>query len=181
MNMDGQLRFRWSFAVVAAVGLVSFQACKTEGAGSDKPAATSTAVGEAPPSKPSEPSPVNTGFGLPLAANKCPSAAPGSTTTWKEIPDGVEVTVTAPGGLPINDIRQRGTQIVAAAKEPGAGGSAADGLAKCPIVVKDTIVTEVDVPGGATFTIKPSKPTALADLKKETKSRADGYKPELAK
>jgi hypothetical protein len=119
---------------------------------------------------------------VPLSPNKCPSAVPGSTTTVKELPDGVEVTVIAPGGPPINDIRQRGVQILAAAKDPATGGgSLADGLAKCPVVVKDTILTETDVPGGAAFTVRPAKATALADLKKDTKARASSYVAEAPK
>lgn len=155
-------------------------ACAKDNAGStggtaDKPAPNAATPHAAPESAtPSTGS--ATPFGVPLAANKCPSAVPGSTTTMKELPDGVEITVVAPGGAPINDIRQRGTQIIAVNKDQAtAGGSAADGLAKCPVVAKDTIITETDVPGGATFVVKPVKATALADLKKETKSRASSY------
>lgn len=161
--------------------LVVVEACAKDSGGSggtgsaDKPpsGATANAARDSvtPPAAPTA-----SGFGVPLSANKCPSAVPGSTTTVKELPDGVEITVVAPGGPPINDIRQRGVQIIAAGKDTATGaGSAADGLAKCPVVVKDTIIAETDVPGGAAFVVKPVKATALADLKKETKARASSY------
>jgi len=180
--MDGNVRFRLGFALLAgALAMVAFQACKADGGSTSEPGTTGAATGATPskPADPATPNPVNTGFGVPLAANKCPSAAPGSTTSVKELPDGVEVTVTAPGGTPINDIRSRGVQIVEASKAPAIGAS--DGLAKCPIVVKDTVITETDIPGGAAFTIKPTKPTGLDALKKEAKARAADYKPEVAK
>lgn len=158
-------------------------ACSKDNTGStggtaDKPAPNAAA----PNATPETATPPSTGsatpFGVPLSANKCPSAVAGSTTTMKELPDGVEITVVAPGGAPINDIRQRGSQIIAVNKDQAtAGGSAADGLAKCPVIAKDTIITETDVPGGATFTIKPAKATGLVDLKKDTKSRASSYAP----
>ena len=182
-RMDAQSRVAWIFAVLTgAFVLASVDACTKDsspngGGGSTEAPASSTA-----PAAPSAaPEAVNraatiNNFGVPISANKCPSAVPGSTTTVKELPDGVEVTVTAPGGPPINDIRQRGVQIVAAAKDPAiGGGSAADGLAKCPVVVKDAVVTETDVPGGAAFTLKPTKAGGLADLKKEAKSRVASY------
>lgn len=171
MNKQGSKTMKiWLF--LAATALVALSACKSDepathtGQSSDTPLTASSGKQAAAP----------TGFGVPISANKCPCAAPGSTTSVREIGDGVEVTVTASDGSPINDIRQRGVQIVAAAKDPATGGgSAADGLANCPVIVKDTIIKETDVPGGATFTVKPAKATQLVDLKKETKLRAERY------
>lgn len=181
--MNARARFGCFLALVAS-GAIYVMACAkdsgtTDGNSGSTSASTATATTESV--APSQAG-ATTGFGVPLSANKCPSAVAGSTTTVKELPDGIEITVTAPGGPPINDIRQRGVQIVAAAVDPSTGaGSAADGLAKCPIVVKDATVTETDVPGGATFTVKPSKSANLAALSKEVKARASGYVPETAK
>ena len=113
-------------------------------------------------------------FGVPLSTNKCPSAALGAKTTVQETADGVEITVIAPDGPPINDIRQRGAQLIAAMKDPSSG-TAADGLASCPIIVKDTLVTETDVPGGARFNVKPVQALQLDGLKRDVKLRASSY------
>ena len=185
--MISRARFGWLVAILlgGALTLVLVEACTKDGGGGAGSGGETAAV---PPLAMPNPTPnpgpeavhappaSASGFGVPISLNKCPSAVPGSTTTVKELPDGVEVTVIAAGGPPINDIRQRGVQIVAAAKDPATGGgSTADGLSKCPVVVKDAIVTETDVPGGAAFTVKPVKAPALAELKKETKARATSY------
>jgi hypothetical protein len=188
-TMDAPVRFRWFSAVLmGAFAIGAFEACTKDSGGAGSSGESPPSTAPATPTKSPEGVTASSGagaaadFGVPISANKCPSAVPGSTTTVKELADGVEVTVIAPGGSPINDIRQRGVQIVAAAKDPAtAGGSATDGLAKCPVVVKDATVTETDVPGGAAFTIKPVKTTGLADLKKEAKSRASSYLPEAVK
>ena len=180
--MDSRARFGWLLAVAmgGALVLVTVGACTKDGGGSgstgDPPAASATTTPSPTPEAVTAPHATASGFGVPMSPNKCPSAVAGSTTTVKELPDGVEITVIAAGGPPINDIRQRGVQIVAAGKDPATGGgSAADGLAKCPVVVKDTTITETDVPGGAAFTVKPVKAPALAELKKETKARASSF------
>lgn len=166
----------WLFLAVAALVAVAGPACKSDDGSASRTGEAPPAASAETPRQPEGVAAAPTGFGVPISANKCPSAAPGSTTTVKEIGDGVEVTVTASDGSPINDIRQRGVQIVAAAKDPATGGgSAADGLATCPVIIKDMIVTETDVPGGATFTVKPAKPAKLEELKKDTKARAASY------
>lgn len=167
--------------IVGAFALVALlQGCaKDAPTSSTDTASSSAATGPGTPKDTNNggaaPGTIN-GFGVPVAANKCPSAAPGSTTTVNETAEGVEITVTAPGGAPINDIRQRGVQIIAAQKDTAAMAGA--DLAKCPIIAKDSVITETDVPGGAKFLVKPANAANLDQLKKDTKSRATGYTPE---
>ncbi|WP_394820643.1 hypothetical protein [Pendulispora albinea] len=110
----------------------------------------------------------------------CPSAVQGAKTTVKESKDGVDVTVVSEkkDQATEKEIRDRSKALVEAAKQDPAGvhhtGAGAGGgtFGRCPVVLKDTVVAAKDVPGGVTFSVKPNAPTALADLRKESKERA---------
>jgi hypothetical protein len=150
------------FAVLTGASVVAaLDACSKGGGagGNEAPAASAAALATTSPASGTSNRPApTTNFGVPISPNKCPSAVPGATTTVKELADGIEVTVTAPGGPPINDIRQRGVLIVLASKDPaGGGGSTADGLANCPILVKNAIVKETDVPAALRSPSNPRK------------------------
>jgi hypothetical protein len=107
----------------------------------------------------------------------CPTAVEGAKTEIKDLPDGVEVTVTSPNGAKAEEIRKRSKHVVDAAKKDPAtvahtgDGHGGGGLGRCEVVLKDTTVTTENVEGGSKLTVKPTKPVDLEWLKKETRER----------
>ncbi|MGQ0505262.1 MAG: hypothetical protein ACT4TC_08055 [Myxococcaceae bacterium] len=104
----------------------------------------------------------------------CPSAVPGAKSEVSEQKGKLEITIT---GGDEAEIRKRAKHVVLSAKENPTGikhsgsGHGGGGLGLCPIVLKDTVVTEKDVPGGSKITVKPTKAIDFEWLKKETKER----------
>ncbi len=107
----------------------------------------------------------------------CPSAVPGAKTELKEIKDGIEVWITATEDAKTQEIRRRAKHVVEAAKtDPNTvrhtgDGHGGGGLGRCPVVLKDTLVTAEDIKGGTRITVRPVKPVDLEWLRKETASR----------
>src|SRR4051794_16676077 len=84
--MDAKSRVRWPYVVAAsALALFSFQACAKDGTSSgtgDNPSPSAATTAATPPAAMHAPDPNGSaapgtinGFGVPLATNKCPSAA----------------------------------------------------------------------------------------------------------
>ena len=111
----------------------------------------------------------------------CPSAVDGATTKLTNNKDGVIVLVTAKDDSGMKDIRARAKHVVdvtkldAAASTHTGEGTGGGGLGRCPVVVKDTVITAKDAPGGTEFTVKPKKPADVAALQKEAKDRAEKF------
>ncbi|WP_394838807.1 hypothetical protein LVJ94_18105 [Pendulispora rubella] len=114
----------------------------------------------------------------------CPSAVQGTKTTVKDTKDGVDVTVVAAKAKDADtekEIRERAKALVEASKQDPASvhhtgsGTGGGGFGRCPVVLKDTTVTAKDTPGGTTFSVKASSATAVADLRKEAKSRSANF------
>lgn len=108
----------------------------------------------------------------------CPSAVEGSKTEVNELKDKLEITVT---GGDEAEIRKRAKHLAKASKENPAAvkhsgsGQGGGGLGQCPVVLKDTVITAKDVPGGATLTVKPTKSVDFEWLKRETKQRQASF------
>jgi TusA-related sulfurtransferase len=111
----------------------------------------------------------------------CPSAVGGSTTTVKDLKDGVEVSIVAKDDASTKTIRERAKTVLDAAKLDAqklvhkGDGSGGGGFGRCPVVLKDTKVESKEIPGGVLFTVKPEKAADLAALKKETAERAHKF------
>jgi TusA-related sulfurtransferase len=112
----------------------------------------------------------------------CPNAVTGATTEIKDVPGGVEVTVTAPDAAATTDIRARVQALVEAQKNQnpnvkhtgqGEGGGL---LGRCPIVLKDTAITTADVTNGSKMTVAAKDPLEVDWLRRETRDREEDLK-----
>jgi TusA-related sulfurtransferase len=122
--------------------------------------------------------------GSPAGAGKmqhCPSAIFGTTTTLKNTPTGVSVTVVAAtdaGADIVKSIRERAMHLVDVAGDAGpepahtGEGGGHGSIGRCPIVVTNTALTEKDVPGGAQIDVKAKVAADVAKLQAEAKERA---------
>jgi hypothetical protein len=111
----------------------------------------------------------------------CPSAVDGSSTVIRDGKGSFDVIVTAPSDPAVKQIRERARHLVEAAKlDPvqvahtgdGTGGG---GVGRCPVVMKDTVVTEKDIDGGAQLTVAPTKPENLAAIRHEAQDRVEKF------
>ena len=106
---------------------------------------------------------------------RCPNVVPGATTVVTEVPDGIELRVTA-GGDGQNEIRRRASAMAAAADETRGKHQATGGMhaqfGRCPVVMRNTKVTTREIPGGVAVVVKPSAPSELGWLRREVQVRA---------
>src|SRR5215472_259084 len=122
--------------------------------------------------------PGSVGAGANKMAN-CPNAVDGATTQVKDAKDGFEMVVTAKADDATAEIRKRSKHLVEAAKLDPAnnalqhtgGGTGGGGLGRCPVVMKDTLVDEKDVPGGASLSVKAKNPGDVATIRQEAQDR----------
>jgi hypothetical protein len=123
---------------------------------------------------PAKTEPPNAGQGNMI---HCPCVVNGASTMVKDVKDGVELTVTAESEQAAGEIRKRAKHLVDAAKtDPNSvrhtgDGHGGGGIGKCPVVLKDTLVSAEDVKGGSRIVVRPVKPVDLDWLRKETNSR----------
>lgn len=112
----------------------------------------------------------------------CPNAVAGATTDIKDVPGGVEVTVTSGDAAAMADIRARVTALIEAQKNAnpnvkhtgqGEGGGL---LGRCPIVLKDTTITTADVANGSKMTVTAKDPQEVDWLRRETRDREEDLK-----
>ncbi|HZS42336.1 MAG TPA: hypothetical protein VFF06_36145 [Polyangia bacterium] len=108
----------------------------------------------------------------------CPTAVPGAKFEVANVKEGVEITVTGETPAAEKEIRSRAKHLVDAAKmDPESvrhtgDGHGGGGIGRCPVVLKDTVITSEDVKGGAKLTVKSVKPVDVDWLRKETAARA---------
>ncbi len=119
--------------------------------------------------------PSGTGAGQAERMPHCPSVVPGATTVVREVPDAVELRITASGDA-ANEIRTRANDLSSAADEKrgkhlasGAGGGR---FGRCPIVMRNTKLEVKEVPGGVTVIVRPADPAELGWLRRESESRS---------
>jgi hypothetical protein len=113
------------------------------------------------------------------SANKldaCPSAVSGAKTALVEVPNGVELLVTAPDAAAQAEVRARALRTVEAARAEPAGAHTGDGTGsgssgRCPVVLRGTRVTSVDIEGGVRITVLGARPEELDWLRRETRDR----------
>jgi TusA-related sulfurtransferase len=112
----------------------------------------------------------------------CPNAVTGADTAIKDVPGGVEVTVTAADPAAVLDVRARVQALVEAQKNQnpnvkhtgqGEGGGL---LGRCPIVLKDTTITTADVTNGSKMTVAAKDPAEVDWLRRETRDRQEDLK-----
>jgi hypothetical protein len=113
----------------------------------------------------------------------CPSAVDGSSTAIK---DGsgkgaFDVVVTATSEPAIKEIRVRARHLVEASKLDAGevahtgDGTGGGGVGRCPVVMKDTVVTAKDIDGGAVLTVAPTRPETLAVVRHEAQDRVEKF------
>ena len=126
-------------------------------------------------------SPGSEGAGVGKMAH-CPNAVKGATTAISEGTGAVAISVTAKDESAVKEIRERGKQIVLASQKTESGkithdgsGNGGGGFGRCPIVLKDTSVSEKDAPGGALFTVTPKNAKDLPALKQEVRERSTKF------
>lgn len=120
--------------------------------------------------------------GSPAGAGKmahCPSAILGATTTLKNTPTGVSVTVTAAQDAIVKSIRERTQRLAEIAADGGmtepphtGEGGGHGSIGRCPVVVTDTTLKIKDVPGGSQVDVKAKSAADVPKLQVETKERA---------
>jgi hypothetical protein len=127
-------------------------------------------------------SPGSDGAGVGKMAH-CPNAVKGATTSISDGAAGaVAISVTAKDDRAVKEIRERAKQIVLASHRTETGkithdgsGNGGGGFGRCPIVLKDTSVSEKDAPGGALFTVTPKNAKDLPSLKQEVRDRSSKF------
>jgi TusA-related sulfurtransferase len=112
----------------------------------------------------------------------CPNAVTGAMTDIKDVPGGVEVTVTAQDDASTTDIRARVQALVDAQKNQNPGikhsgnGEGGGLLGRCPIVLKNTAITTTNVAQGSKMTVVAKDPPEVDWLRRETRDREEDLK-----
>jgi hypothetical protein len=108
----------------------------------------------------------------------CPSAAPGATTTLKDIEGGIEISITGKDEAAAKEIKARMTKLAEADKnEADAGvkhdhaGSGHGTYGRGTIVMRNTKLTTADIPNGVKATVLASNKTEVDWLRRETRDR----------
>ncbi|MFO0726285.1 MAG: hypothetical protein U1E65_21045 [Myxococcota bacterium] len=109
---------------------------------------------------------------------KCPSAVPTAKTTVEDTADGVEVSIvgSAEGSeATIRDLSGEQAAVEVDLDKPSHTGEGTGGgvVGHCPILHLGTVVTVVNIPGGAKIIIKPKVAEKLADVRKTVHDRVD--------
>lgn len=155
---------RWLLVVVP----LGVAACHTSGATRSEPAGRGTlTAADADLAR----APAAEAERMPL----CPSAVGGARTLVSEVRGGVELAITATGDG-AGEIRRRASALAAAAEETrgehqGSGAGRAR-FGRCPVVMRNTVLTVREIPGGAAIVLAPSQPAELAWLRREVEARA---------
>ena len=110
--------------------------------------------------------------------DNCPSVVDGAAVAAKDIPGGVELTITGAGDA-VAQIRTRAKALVDASKSTAGGtrhdrkGDGGGRTGRCPVVMFKTAVTTADVDGGVALTVKADYPADVDWLRKETRERVE--------
>jgi TusA-related sulfurtransferase len=109
----------------------------------------------------------------------CPDAVAGAKTAISDVPGGVELVVTGKDPAAVADVRARITALLDAQKTQsgrvrhsgnGEGGGL---LGRCPVVLKDTMVTATTVDNGSKITVLARNPAEVDWLRRETRDREE--------
>lgn len=145
------------------------------------PAAAPSPSGAAAPSAPSPSAdalPARGGPDDPLAEKlrHCPVTVDGATTALRDIPAGIEVTVTAPDPAAATEIQRRAAHMVAftagrANRGEHGGGAGGGFMQNCPVVARSTTIDATHIPRGAVLLVRPTGDLTIAALRTETRRR----------
>jgi TusA-related sulfurtransferase len=144
------------------------------------PVASASASAMPPPASASAPPAASSATLAPSGKMAhCPDAVTGAKTAIKDVSGGVELTITAADAAATADIRTRIAALVESQKNAGASvkhtgnGEGGGLLGRCPVVLKNTALTTVDVEGGARVTITAKDPLEVDWLRRETRDREE--------
>lgn len=147
--------------------------------------------GRAAARAPSAPSRVATPRSAPHASApssrlaQCPNVVAGATTELRDVARGIELVVTARDDAAAAEIRARAAALVIAARDPslqekhgsgsggGGGGGGGGSAARCPVVMKRTMVDARDVAGGSAISVTARHDDTVEWLRRETRERQD--------
>jgi hypothetical protein len=108
----------------------------------------------------------------------CPSSAAGAVVAVKDVPGGVEVSVTGKDDAVTSDIRTRSKKLVLADKNEQASGVKHTGhgegggrYGRCTIVMRNTLLETAEIPGGIKATVKAKEASEVDWLRRETRDR----------
>jgi hypothetical protein len=108
----------------------------------------------------------------------CPTSAPNAVVALKDVPGGIEVSVTGKDESLVADIRARATKLVEADRqEVDAGvkhsgrGEGGGRYGRCTIVMRNTSLTTAEIPGGIKATVKAKDAAEVDWLRRETRDR----------
>lgn len=108
----------------------------------------------------------------------CPTSAQGATVAIKDVPGGVELSVTGKDEAATADIRTRTKKLVEADKNEAASGVKHTGhgegggrYGRCTIVMRNTQLETAEIPGGIKATVKAKEASEVDWLRRETRDR----------
>jgi hypothetical protein len=117
------------------------------------------------------------------AMANCPSATRGATTAVANIPDGVQLTVTASEAVDQQEIRRRAQKQLAVGMHEQRGalehtgqGTGSGKFGYCPGMIEDTVVSVDELPDGARITVRANQPSGIVRLQKDTAQRAEALR-----
>ena len=176
--------------IVTAVclGLVGCDKKPTESSQAPTGSASSATTASAPAASASAAAPVDAGAASAEAADAgggkhrdmahCPTSAQGATVAIKDVPSGVEISVTAKEEAVTADIRTRTKKLVEADKNEAASGVKHTGhgegggrYGRCTIVMRNTQLETAEIPGGIKATVKAKEASEVDWLRRETRDR----------
>jgi TusA-related sulfurtransferase len=109
----------------------------------------------------------------------CPNAVAGAKTAIKDVPGGVELTITSSDPPAVSDVRARIAALIDAQKNQGnnikhtGNGEGGGLLGRCPIVLKETTIAADAVEGGSKVTVTIKDPQEVDWLRRETRDREE--------
>jgi hypothetical protein len=119
-----------------------------------------------------------------LQMMRCPSAAPGASTTVVRTRDGVKLIVTAPTEFGRSEIRRRAAAQQKLAARPARGreehtgqGTGSGRYGFCPGMMQGTTLTVDETAGGATILVHARREAEVRELQRTTLARAAHLKP----
>jgi TusA-related sulfurtransferase len=107
----------------------------------------------------------------------CPSIVTGAATAIDDVPGGVAITVTAGDPAATAEIRDRSSFLVASTKNDAAAvshngtGEGGGIFGRCPVVMRNTTVTDAEVTGGAKVIVVARDPREESFIRREARSR----------
>jgi hypothetical protein len=105
----------------------------------------------------------------------CPNLVLGASTVVREVPDGVELRITA-GSDGEGEIRRRAAFLTGAGEatrgKHRASGAVAAQFGRCPVVMRNTKLETREIPGGVALVVRPSSPLELEWVRREVEARA---------